>query len=259
MQIIVAGNGVVGRSLAERLAAETHDVVLIDREAGPLDEVQKLLDIRTVAGDAVEDSVLRRAGAGGDVWRAAFFQTANAVSTTGFYTADFAAWPALSRFILMAVMVVGASTGSSGGGIKTARLIVMLKAVGRDIRQAFRPHVVRAIRLDGQALSERVVHGALCFILVYGLVAGVSTLLLLADGHDITTNGTAVIACMNNFGTGLGEIGPTSNYTIYSPWSKLVLSLDMLLGRLEIFPLLVIFSPTTWRHYRMAAKRPGKA
>ena len=176
-----------------------------------------------------------------------FFQVSSIMTTTGYATVNFDLWPQLSRYLLVLLMIVGASAGSTGGGFKVARLLIVWKAVKNQMQIMLRPREIRPVRMDGKPLSETVVRGTYAFAAVYALICLVSMLLLTLDDHNMETTVTAVFACVNNIGPGLGMVGPIGNYAFLSPLSKLVLSFDMLLGRLEIFPMLLLFMPSVWR------------
>lgn len=176
-----------------------------------------------------------------------FFQVSSIMTTTGYATTNFDLWPQLSRYLLVVLMIIGASAGSTGGGIKVARLVILCKAVKSQMQVMLRPRAIRPVRMDGKPLTEAVVRGTYAFSAVYAAICLVSVLLLTLDDHNLETTVTAVLACFNNIGPGLGMVGPMGNYAFLSPLSKLVLSFDMLLGRLEIFPLLMLFMPSVWR------------
>ena len=177
----------------------------------------------------------------------AAFTVSSIITTTGFATADFNLWPQLSRTILVVLMVVGACAGSTGGGIKCARVILLTKSLKAHIRQSLHPRSVNLIQVEGRTVEEETIQGVNTYMSAYCAIAVVSVLILALDNCSIETNLTAMLACLNNIGPGLDLVGPTSNYFHFSDLSKIVLMLDMLLGRLEIFPLLVMLSPRTWK------------
>ena len=156
-------------------------------------------------------------------------------------------WPQLSRTILVVLMIVGACAGSTGGGIKCARLLLLCKALGARIRQMLHPRSVNLVRVDGHTVEEETLQGVNTYMTAYCFIAIASVLLLSLDNLSLETNFTAVMACLNNIGPGLDLVGPTSNYSHFSDLSKLTLIFNMLLGRLEIFPMLVMLSPRTWK------------
>lgn len=177
----------------------------------------------------------------------AAFAVSSIMTTTGFATADFNQWPQLSRSILVVLMVVGACAGSTGGGIKCARLLLLGKSLAARIRQILHPRSVNLIRVDDTRVSDETIQGVNTYMAAYCAIGVVSFLILALDNLSLETNLTAMLACLNNIGPGLDMVGPTSNYAHFSDLSKFVLMLDMLLGRLEIFPLLIMLSPRTWR------------
>lgn len=181
----------------------------------------------------------------GSIWEAmrhAAFQVSTTITTTGFTTTDFDLWPSFSKGILLLLMVVGGCAGSTSGGIKCARVLLLLKGVRRNVRQIIKPQRVEVIRVNGASVDERVLSNTNAYLAVYVLILVASFFLISVDGFSITTNLSAVIACFNNIGPGLDAVGPTCNFSVLSPLSKLVLIFDMLAGRLEIFPILVLFS-----------------
>ena len=177
----------------------------------------------------------------------AAFQVASIMTTTGFATVDFNMWPQLSRTILVILMVLGACAGSTGGGIKTARVVLLGKAFVRDVRKLLRPRSVALIKMNDRTVEEDTVRGVHSYLTAYILIALVSVLLISINNFSLETTVTSVVACMNNIGPGLDLVGPMGNYAAFSGFSKLVLSADMLIGRLEIFPMLMLLVPTTWK------------
>ena len=180
--------------------------------------------------------------------RTAAFQVASIVSTTGYSTADFDVWPELSRMVIVLLMFMGACAGSTGGGAKVVRLLVMAKSAIRSVYQTIRPNSVRLVRMDGEVLDEQTVGAVNTYMSLYFILFAITALLVsLADGITFESAFTAAAACLNNIGPGLGSVGPAASYADLSIFSKLVLSLSMLVGRLEIYPILVLFFPSTWR------------
>ena len=184
----------------------------------------------------------------GESLRYAFFQVSSIITTTGYATADFAnRWPSYSQCLLVLLMIIGACAGSTGGGLKISRIILIMKFIFQKIRRLLHPRAVTVVRLDGKVVDEETLYDTSVYFMIYIFTICVSTLLLSFDGFDFTTNISAEFACFNNIGPGLSLVGPMENYSLYSPFSKMLLSLNMLLGRLEIFPILVLFSPGAWR------------
>ncbi len=182
-----------------------------------------------------------------DAFHHAAFTVSSIMTTTGFATVNFDLWPQLSRSILVVLMICGACAGSTGGGIKTARLILLVKSMRARLRQFLRPRSVNLVQVEGRTISDETVQGVHVYMTAYFAIVVVSFLVLSADSFSLETNLTAVLACLNNIGPGLGLVGPTGNYAMFSGVAKTTLMLDMLLGRLEIFPLLIMLSPHTWR------------
>jgi len=179
--------------------------------------------------------------------RHAAFQVATIITTTGFATTDFDLWPAFSKSIIMCLMVVGACAGSTGGGLKVARLLLLMKNLGRNIRQTLSPRKVLVVRNNGRVVDEKILANTNAYLAAYVVIIFVSFMVISLDDFSVGTNFTAVLACFNNIGPGLEAVGPTCNFSAYSTLSKLVLCFDMLAGRLEIFPMLVLLSRGTWR------------
>ena len=181
--------------------------------------------------------------------RYSFFQVSSIMTTTGYATADFDLWPQLSRTLLTALMLVGASAGSTGGGLKVVRMQLLVKSGIREIRHTVHPRSVNTIKMDGRTVSDSVLNGVQSFFFMYILVLIVSVLLISFDGYDLETNLTAVLSALSNIGPGFNLVGPTRNFSIFSDFSTFVLSMDMLIGRLEIFPMLMLAAPSAWRQY----------
>ena len=179
--------------------------------------------------------------------RHATFTVSTIITTTGFATTDFDLWPAFSKAIIMFLMVVGACAGSTGGGLKVARLMLLLKSLKRNIGQVLNPRRVQVVRNNGQVVNEKILDNTNAYLAAYVCIIIFSFVVISLDNFSVGTNFTAVLACFNNIGPGLEAVGPTCNFAAYSDLSKLVLSADMLAGRLEIFPILLLFSRSTWR------------
>ena len=182
-----------------------------------------------------------------ETFRHASFTVSTIITTTGYGSADFDQWPAFSKGIIMFLMLVGACAGSTGGGLKISRLLYLLKSLGRNITQILNPRRVKAVRYNGRVVSEKVLDNTNAYLAAYVAIIVFSYLLISLDNNSVGTNFTAVLACFNNIGPGLEAVGPTCNFAHFSDLSKLVLSADMLAGRLEIFPILVLFSHSTWK------------
>lgn len=178
----------------------------------------------------------------GSTLRYAFFQVSSIITTTGYATVNFSAlWPTFSQGVLLLLMVIGASAGSTGGGLKVSRAIVLCKSTFQEIRQMIHPRLKTVVRLEGRPVNQKMLQSTLSYFAVYLIIVAASTLFLLLD-TDFTTAFTAELACFNNIGPALGNAGPMDNYAFFSPFSKTLLIVNMLLGRLEIFPILILFS-----------------
>ena len=184
----------------------------------------------------------------GETVRHAAFQVSSIITTTGYGTTDFDLWPAFSKSILVCLMLVGACAGSTGGGLKIARLLMLVKSLGRNIRQTINPRKVLIVRNNGQTVDEKILRNCDAYLAAYVIIMFVSFMVVSLDNFSIGTNFTAVVACFNNIGPGLEQVGPTCNFSAYSDLSKLVLCFDMLAGRLEIFPILALLSRKVWKN-----------
>ncbi len=182
--------------------------------------------------------------------RLAFFQVTTIISTTGFTSCDFGRWPEFSRWILVLLMFVGGCAGSTGGGIKVSRLILLAKSATAGLKRMIHPTQVKRIWLEKRPVTNETVQDVHIFFFVYLFACGLGVLILSLDGRDLSTNLSASIACISNVGPGLAAVGPTGNYGFFSTLSKLTLCFEMLLGRLEIFPMLFLFSPAVWKTNR---------
>lgn len=177
-----------------------------------------------------------------EAFRNAFFQVSSIITTTGFATADYNRWPQFSRVILLSLMFCGACAGSTGGGMKVSRLIIAFKTAKRELKRMLHPKVVDSVRVDGKAVDTETISLVNVFIILYIGILALSILLISLEGFNFDTTFSSVVACINNIGPGLGIVGPTGNYSSFSPFGKIVLILDMLIGRLEIFPILILVS-----------------
>ena len=181
-----------------------------------------------------------------DAVRLSAFQVSSIVTTTGYATADFNLWPEFSKGILLMLMLVGACAGSTGGGLKVSRAVMLIKTIHREIRHLLHPRSVNAVKFEGKSVDSATLKSVSSYFAIYMVCMIVVYMLLTLDAFDLETNLSATFACFNNIGPGLAQVGPTANYFAYNNLSKIVLSLAMLLGRLEIFPLLLTLSPATW-------------
>ena len=183
----------------------------------------------------------------GETIRHAAFQVVSVVTTTGFATTDFDLWPNFSKMLLLFLMFTGACAGSTAGGLKVGRVLLLFKNLRRNIRRLLNPRRVETVRVNGVRTAEEVLRNTNTYLVAYALIMVISILLVSVDELSISTDISAVVSCFNNIGPGLDMVGPTANYSVFSDFSKLVLIFDMLAGRLEIFPILILFSRSTWR------------
>lgn len=185
--------------------------------------------------------------AGGQAFTDAAFQAVTVMTTTGYSTRDFALWPTFSRMVLCALMFMGACAGSTAGGVKVSRVLIHVKSLRRELRRIIHPRQVSVITIDGERVEEGVVSACHSFLAAYLLILMAAALAVALDGQGFEESLTASLTCIGNVGPALGKLGPTANFSVLSAASKLVLSLEMLMGRLELMPLLVLLSPRTWK------------
>lgn len=183
-----------------------------------------------------------------ECFRYSFFQVASVISTTGYSTADFDKWPEYSKIVLMLIMFIGACAGSTAGGLKVSRVMILLKSSIVEIRHMLHPRSYNIIRVNGKNVGKETLHNVLVFFSLYIMILSGSCVVIAAlDGFDLVTTFTSVATCISNVGPGLSLVGPTGNFSIFSPVSKILLSICMLMGRLEIFPMVILFYPSTWK------------
>ena len=178
------------------------------------------------------------------------FTVASIMSTTGFSTVDYGQWPMFSQILLVMIMFVGGCAGSTGGGMKVSRIILLLKVAKNEMSYLIHPRRVRQIRLNGQPVNKETVRSVQSYLLVYICIGVLSVLLVALDEFDFGTTFSSVATALNNVGPGIGLVGPSGNFSVFSPLSKIVLILDMLAGRLELFPLVMLSWPGTWRKWK---------
>ena len=219
------------------------------RRAAASEEVRAYFVIIGVAVVIITANIYSMYNGLGEALRHAAFQVGSIITTTGFSSCDFDLWPTLSKEILVVLMFIGACAGSTGGGIKVSRLLILGKTLGKELKQALHPQVVAPVRMDGKLLNHETIRTTNVFMGAYFFIFVVSFLLISLDGFDMVTNFTAIAATLNNIGPGLAQVGPMMNFGSYSNPAKLVMIFDMLAGRLEIFPMLVFFMPDTWRRF----------
>ncbi len=179
--------------------------------------------------------------------RDASFQVASIITTTGFSTVDFNAWSQASKTVLVLLMFIGACAGSTGGGIKVTRFVVLFKTVIKELNSYIHPKSIKKIKIDGKPVEHEIVRSINVYFITFMIIFTLSVFAISFEGKDLVTNFTAVTATINNIGPGLELVGPTQNFSIFTPFSKFILMFDMLAGRLELFPLLILFHPAAWR------------
>ncbi len=217
------------------------------KEALKSEELKVYLGVITVSVVAVSLNIFHLIGNFGDSVRTAFFQVASIMTTTGFVTVEFNDWPVLSKTILTLLMIIGACAGSTAGGLKISRILILFKNIFREIKHMIRPRSVNVVRVDGEVISDETVRSATGYLTVYMLAIVICVVLIAIDGYSMETNITATLSCINNIGPALGDLGAMGNFSVFSPFSKVVLTLAMLLGRLEFVPMIVFFSPYAWK------------
>ena len=210
-------------------------------------EVLTFFGIVTVAVTLITVNIRQSYGTVSEALRHAFFTVSALISTTGFATVDFDLWPAFAKAVLLLLFFVGACAGSTGGGVKVSRIVILFKGVAREISSALHPRQVKRITVDGKPVESHTVSAVFSFFVCLFMVFAASFLILSLDGVDFTTGFSAVATTIGNVGPGFAAVGPTQNFAFFSPLSKLVLIFDMLAGRLEIIPMLLLFTPATWK------------
>ncbi len=219
------------------------------KQAFTFEEVRWYLGIIVVAGCIIFFNIRHLFPTVGEGLRHTFFQIGSIITTTGFASADFNLWPQLSKTCLVLLMFIGACAGSTGGGIKVSRIMILMRTIRKELANIAHPQQVSKVRLGGHAVGHETVRSTNVFMMVYLMLMLLSVLLISIDGHDFTTNFTAVVAAINNIGPGLELVGPVGNFGFFSNFSKIILSFNMLAGRLELFPLLVLLSPACWKKH----------
>ena len=217
------------------------------RQALRSDELRFFLAVVAFSTLLISINIWPMYPADGSAVRHAAFQVGSIISTTGFASTDFNLWPEFSRILLVLLMFIGACAGSTGGGVKCSRVLMLLRAIRREIHQIAHPRSVEVVKLDGKVAEESTVHSVLVFVGCYSLILLGAALVVSLDNTPFDVSFSAALTCLSNVGPGLSAIGPTGNFSGFSDLSKLVLSLCMIVGRLEIFPILVMFSARTWR------------
>ncbi len=218
-------------------------------QAFKMEEVRYYLGIIAIAVLIITCNIYHMYGSVSESLQQAAFQVGSIITTTGYATTDFNLWPEISRTILVMLMFIGACAGSTGGGIKVFRILILCKTIRKELHIFLHPNAVKKIKMDGKVIPHEVLRSTNIFIIVYILIIAGSIFLIAFDDFDLITNFTAVTATFNNIGPGLELVGPIGNFGMFSWFSKIVLTFDMLAGRLEIFPLLLLFVRDTWKKF----------
>ena len=212
------------------------------KEAFSMEEIKVYFGIVAAATLSISFNIIKMADGFGNALRQAFFQVSSIITTTGFSTVDFDLWPEFSKHVLVLLMILGACAGSTGGGLKISRVIILVKSFILEIRQIINPKEIVTVRLNGKPVDKKTLGSTRIYAAAYLILICVFTLIISLDGFDLTTNLTAVLSCFNNIGPGLNLVGPMQNFSVYSDWAQVVLSVAMLTGRLEIFPMFLLFA-----------------
>lgn len=211
------------------------------------EEFRIFMTIIVVATLSIALNIMSQVGNFAEALKHSFFQVTSISSTTGFVSADFQQWPEFSKSIILVLMLVGACAGSTGGGMKVSRIVILFKSFLADLKKMLHPKAVVSVKFENEPLEKETERNVHSYFVVYILIVIVSTLILSLDVNDFLTNFSASISCMSNVGPGFNLVGPMSNFALYSPLSKILLSLVMIVGRLEIFPIILLFAPRTWK------------
>ena len=206
------------------------------------EEVRIYFGIVAVSTLAIAWNIFHYAGGLGNALRQSLFQVASIITTSGFATVDFECWPEFSKHLLVLLMVIGACAATKGGGMKVSRVLILVKSFFAEIRQIINPREIVTVRINGKPINKKTLNSTRVYAAAYMILVCVFTVIISLDGLDLTTNFTAVLSCFNNIGPGLNRVGPMANFSVYSDWVKVVLSVVMLTGRLEIFPMFLLFA-----------------
>lgn len=212
------------------------------KEIFTMEELKVYFGVVAAATLSIALNVMKMAGGFGNALRQSFFQVSSIITTTGFSTVDYDLWPEFSKHVLVLLMIIGACAGSTGGGLKISRVIILVKSLILEIRQIINPREIVTVRLNGKPVDKKTLSSTRIYAAAYLILICVFTLIVSLDGFDLTTNLTAVLSCFNNIGPGLNLVGPMQNFSIYSDWAQVILSIAMLTGRLEIFPMFLLFA-----------------
>ena len=224
------------------------------KDAFKMEEVRVYFAVILIAIVSITVNIYNLCDGLGDALNKAGFQVGSIITTTGYATADFNLWPAFSKTVLVCLMFMGACAGSTGGGIKVSRIMLMFKSACQEVLRFVHPRAVYTVKMDGKVVDKNSLHSVNLYLLTYVGVFVLSLILITVDNFDTTTNFTAVAATLNNIGPGLNIVGPMGNYSSFSYFSKIVLMLDMLIGRLELYPMLILLVPSTWGRNRKESK-----
>ena len=219
------------------------------KEAFSLEEVRAYLGAVLVAGVLIAINIYQIYQSVGDALRHAFFQVGSIITTTGYASADFDTWPTFSKTILLLLMFTGGCAGSTAGGFKFSRVVILFKTIRKELSNLIHPNLVKVIKMDDHPVKDEVIRSTNVFTAAYFIILLISLLLISINGCDITTSFTTTVTMLNNVGPGFGLVGPTCNYSFFSDFSKFVMIFDMLAGRLEIYPMLIFFHPACWKKY----------
>lgn len=211
------------------------------------DELRCFLGVVAVATLLVFLAVLPSYDSAGRALLDSLFQVSSIISTSGFATANYDLWPTMAKIVLILVMFIGGCAGSTAGGLKCSRVLLLVRCAWRSLSRVLHPRAVKVVKLDGKAVDEDTLSTLSAFVTLFFLTLGGTCLVVSLDGFSPTTSFSASLACLSNIGPGLEMVGPAGNFAAFSPLSKLVLTLAMLVGRLEIFPILILLHPATWR------------
>ena len=232
------------------------------KKAFSMEEVRYYLGIIAAAIAIIFFETLSMFGSVFETLTHVSFQVASIITTTGYSTVDFDLWSEASKTVLVLLMFIGACAGSTGGGIKVSRFVILLKTLGKELNSYIHPKSIKKIKIEGKAIEHEVLRSTNVYFITFIILFVASVLAVSFEGKDLVTNFTAVAATINNIGPGLAMVGPTQNFGLFSPFSKYVLMFDMLAGRLELFPLLILFHPTIWKDLftqKMASRKNGEA
>ena len=217
------------------------------REALSMEEVRCFFGIVLGAIAVIFFSILKTSAGAFDALTKAAFQVASVISSTGYATTDFNLWPETARLVMVLLMFVGACAGSTGGGFKVSRLVILVKSIKKEMAGYIHPHSVKKVKMDGKPIEHEVIRSTNVYFITFMLIYVTSVFLVSLEGQDLGTCFTAVLATFNNIGPGLNAVGPAANFGVLSGFSKWVLIFDMLAGRLELFPILMLFHPGLWK------------